>query len=98
MMHVLALQADLRFPASRSLKQKRAVLKPIVMALRNRFDVSVAEVAHHDTWQRTTLGVALVGHEPDAITDFADQIERFLWSAGDTEVLAADRYWLEVDQ
>lgn len=97
-MHVLALQVDLRFPASQSLKQKRALLKPIVAALRNRFDLSVAEVAHHDTWQRTQLGIALVGHEPDAVSDFADQVERFLWAAADTEVLAIDRHWLEVDQ
>lgn len=97
-MHVLALHIDLRFPSSRSLKQKRAVLKPLVVALRKRFEVSVAEVAHHDTWQRTELGVAIVGHQPGAITTFADQIERFVWATGDIEVLSITRHWLEVEQ
>ena len=96
-MHVLALHVGLRFPSSQSLKQKRALLKPLVASLRNRFDVSVAEVAHHDTWQRTELGIAIVGHQPSAITDFADGIERFLWATGDTEVLSINRHWLEVE-
>ena len=95
-MHVLALHVDLRFPACQSLKQKRAVLKPLVVALRSRFEVSVAEVAHHNAWQRAELGIAVVGYEPDAVSDFADRIDRFLWAAANTEILSIDRHWLEV--
>ena len=94
-MYVLALQIDLRFPGSHSLKEKRMLLRPITDGLRSRFDISVAEVAHHDTWQRCELGVALVSGDVGTIEKLADQVERFIWNAADTEVLQIDRHWLE---
>ena len=95
-MHVLALQIELRFPASQSLKQKRAHVRPIIDGLRSRFEVSVSEVAHHDTWQRSAIGVAIVGGEVAVVERVGDQIERFVWQA-DAEVLGIDRHWLDID-
>jgi uncharacterized protein YlxP (DUF503 family) len=97
-MFVLALQVDLRFPGSHSLKEKRMLLKPIVDGLRSRFDVSVAEVAHQDTWQRCELGVALVSGEVAAVEKLADTVERFIWQAADIEVLQIERHWLDIDR
>ena len=48
-------------PAAHSLKQKRHVVKSLTAAVRSKFNVSVAEVDHHDLWQRTTLAVAATG-------------------------------------
>lgn len=95
--HVLALQVDLRFPASHSLKEKRMALRPIVDGLRARFEVSVAETAHQDAWQRCEIGIALVSGDVAVIEQLADQVERFLWQAVDTEVLEVTRSWLDVD-
>jgi len=97
-MFVLALQVDLRFPGSHSLKEKRMLLKPIVDGLRSRFDISVAEVEHQDTWQRCELGVALVSGEVAAVEQLADKVERFIWQAAETEVLRIERYWLVIDR
>lgn len=73
------------------------LLRPIVDGIRSRFEVSVAEVAHQDTWQRCALGVALVSGEAAVLEKLADQIERFIWQAVDTEVLQIDRHWLDPD-
>ncbi len=54
---------DLRIPGCTSLKQKRHVVKTLTASLRQKFNVSVAEVDHHDLWQRTTIGVASVAEE-----------------------------------
>ncbi|HAY68759.1 MAG TPA: DUF503 domain-containing protein [Acidimicrobiaceae bacterium] len=97
-MYVLALQVDLRFPSSHSLKQKRMLLKPVIDGLRSRFDASVAEVAHHDTWQRCELGIALVSGHVSMVEKLADQVERFIWEAVDTEVVQINRHWLEIDR
>ncbi|MCA1040817.1 DUF503 family protein [Bacillus infantis] len=43
-----------------SLKEKRAVLQRIIMRLRQRHNLSVAEVDFQDTWQRTKIAVAAV--------------------------------------
>ena len=52
---------DLRIPGVRSLKEKRHVIKSLTAALRQTFEVSVAEVDHQDLWQRATIAVAAVG-------------------------------------
>jgi uncharacterized protein YlxP (DUF503 family) len=47
-------------PMSSSLKDKRHALKPIIAHIRNNFNVSVAEVDHHDVWEMATIAVACV--------------------------------------
>jgi len=54
---------DLRIPACSSLKEKRHVVKTLTNGLRAKFNVAVAEVDHHDLWQRTTIAVSAVGAE-----------------------------------
>ena len=59
-MHAAAMSFDLHIPESRSLKAKRAAIRPIVDGMRHRFRISVAEVDHQDQWQRATIAVAVV--------------------------------------
>jgi len=54
---------ELHLPDVDSLKGKRHVLKGLKQKVRQRFEVAVAEVDHHDMWQRATLAVACVSHE-----------------------------------
>lgn len=54
------LTAELRFPENGSLKHKRRQLQILTLRLKQRFNVSVAEVGQQDTWQRSTLAVACV--------------------------------------
>ena len=49
------------------LKGKRQVLKSIKDRVRNRFNVSIAEVDDLDLWQRATLGVACVSKDRDMV-------------------------------
>ena len=55
---------ELHLPDIGSLKGKRHALKGLKDTLRRRFEISVAEVDHHDVWQRATLALAHVakGH------------------------------------
>jgi uncharacterized protein YlxP (DUF503 family) len=54
---------ELHLPDVDSLKGKRHVLKGLKERVRTRFEVAVAEVDHHDVWQRATLAVACVSHD-----------------------------------
>ncbi len=47
-------------PGSTSLKDKRRVLRSMSQAVRNKFNVSIAEVDGHDLWQRAAFGVSCV--------------------------------------
>jgi len=62
-MTVGAARVELHVHGSRSLKEKRGVVRSITQRVRNRFNVSVAEVGGQDTWQRVELGLALVTNE-----------------------------------
>jgi uncharacterized protein YlxP (DUF503 family) len=96
--HVLVFAVDLHLPACRSLKEKRAVLRPIVDGVRNRFGVSVAETNHQDQWQRAEVGVAVVSGSPKVATELVDDVERFVWSFPEVEVLATRRFWAEDEE
>jgi uncharacterized protein YlxP (DUF503 family) len=78
---------DLRIPGCRSLKEKRHVVKALIGALRSRFEVSVAEVDHLDLWQRTALGVAVVGAEAHHVRRVMHSIEMFVEAWGGVEVI-----------
>ena len=89
---------ELRLPESRSLKSKRALVKPILERARQRFSVAAAEVDHHDQWQRTCLGMAAVSSTPTHADQVLDELERFVWSRPDVEVLSTERGWLEMER
>jgi uncharacterized protein YlxP (DUF503 family) len=96
-MHVLAMAIDLHLPGSRSLKDKRAALRPVVDGIRNRFAVAVAETSYQDLLQRAEIGVATVSSSAKLATEVVDEVERFVWSFPEVEVLSMHRYWLEED-
>jgi uncharacterized protein YlxP (DUF503 family) len=54
------LTLELHFPGARSLKDKRQALRSLEQKLRNRYNVSVAEVEYQDLWQRARLAVVTV--------------------------------------
>jgi len=78
---------DLRIPGCRSLKEKRHVLKSLTGAIRSTFNVSVAEVDHHDLWQRTAIAVAATGAEQYHVRKVMQQVERFVEAWGQVEVI-----------
>lgn len=94
-MHVLTLSVDLHLPEARSLKMKRSVVKGIVEGARRRFGVAGAEVDHQDQWQRAGLGFAVVASSQHHATDVIDEVERFVWSHPEVQVLKTERRWLE---
>jgi uncharacterized protein YlxP (DUF503 family) len=89
------LEVDLHLPYSRSLKTKRAVVRPMLEGARQRYSVAAAEVAHQDLWQRAGLGLAAVAATFAHVDEVLDQVERFIWSNPDVEVLAIERRWLD---
>ena len=72
------LELDLHLPGNADLKGKRKELQSLKAQLRNRFGAAVAEVDHHDLWQRATLTTALVGRERRGLDETADALQRFV--------------------
>jgi uncharacterized protein YlxP (DUF503 family) len=87
--HTATLKVELHIPTSHSLKEKRAVIKPILEGARRRFQVAAAEVDHQAKWQRASLGFAVVGGSPAHVGDVLDKVERFVWSFPEIDVIAS---------
>lgn len=62
-MSVGILTLSIYLPDCHSLKAKRSYIKPILARLHKEFNISVAEVDHHDSWQRCQLLVACAANE-----------------------------------
>jgi len=57
------LQVELVLDRAQSLKDKRQVIRSILDRIRASFNVSAAEVADLDKWQRAVLGFAAVSND-----------------------------------
>jgi uncharacterized protein YlxP (DUF503 family) len=88
--YVGILSVELHFPESGSLKGKRKHVKSAKAQLRQRFGVSVAEVDHHDLWQRSRLVVACAAGGHRELHEQLDAAERFL-AAQDFELVHVER-------
>jgi uncharacterized protein YlxP (DUF503 family) len=85
---VVALERfDLRIPGCGSLKEKRHVVKTLTNAIRSRFNVSVAEVDHHDLWQRTALGVAVAARDGHHARRVLHEVEKLVERWIEVEVI-----------
>lgn len=76
---------ELHIPQAGSLKEKRSVIKSLKNKIRNKFNVSVAEVDYFDKWQRSALGLSVISGDKAHLDSTLDSIERFI--AGDFRVI-----------
>jgi hypothetical protein len=81
---------DLRIPGCTSLKQKRHVVKGLSAAIRQKFPVSVAEVDHHDLWQRAAIAVAAVGADQYHLRKVMHEVEKLVERWVEVEVISAE--------
>jgi uncharacterized protein YlxP (DUF503 family) len=68
------LNLELLFPTPNSLKAKRFYLKRIKEKLRTSFNISVSEIDYHDKWQRSLLGISIVGTDKAYLNSVIDKI------------------------
>jgi len=91
---ILAIcQAELRMHGCRSLKDKREIIRSIIDRTRHRFNVSIAEVDGHDTWQRVVLGIACVNTNRSNANGTIDRIINLIRQS-DAELVDYKIDWL----
>jgi uncharacterized protein YlxP (DUF503 family) len=88
--YVGALTLDLLLGDVRSLKQKRSVVRPLIVDVHRRFPgVAVGETGHLDLRRRTEIGIAVVSSSAANATEMLDACERFVAGRPEIELLAA---------
>jgi uncharacterized protein YlxP (DUF503 family) len=76
--YVGILSIELHFPAAGSLKGKRRYVQAAKAQLQQRFGASVAEVDHHELWQRSRLTMSCAAREVADLHELLDAAERWL--------------------
>ena len=76
--YVGIVSVDLHFPEAGSLKGKRKFVKSAKAQLQQRFGAAVAEVDHHELWQRSRLTFACVARNHRELDELLDGAERYL--------------------
>jgi uncharacterized protein len=88
--YVGILTVELHFPEAGSLKGKRKYVKSAKAQLQNRFGATVAEVDHHELWQRSRLTVACVAREHREAEQLLEEAVRYL-NGQEYELVRAER-------
>ena len=84
------LRMRLFIRGSRSLKDKRQVLRKIKDKVSHHFPVAIAEVADNDDWKSAVLGVTTVGNDSPFVQSVLDQVGRTIEGLYLAEILAKD--------
>ena len=78
-MNVGVCKLTLRLPENQDLKVKRRVINSLSSRIRNKFNVSIAEVSDNESWQSAVLGITCVSnslrHADEVLNHVVDFIE-----------------------
>jgi uncharacterized protein YlxP (DUF503 family) len=90
-MNVGVCRVRLRLPENHSLKGKRQVVKSVTQRVKNKYDVSIAEVDDQDAWQVVTLGISCVSESAQHANEVLSKVVGFIEkSRFDVEMLDYD--------
>jgi len=72
------MEVELHIPHSHSLKEKRSVVKKVVERVKGKFNLSVSEIGHLDSWQSSIIGVAVVSNSPKVVDSTLEKVISFI--------------------
>lgn len=85
---------ELHLAACHSLKDKRHVLRSLKDRLHQRFNVSAAETAHHDLWQRAELSACVVSTDRRHAEEVLREADRLVENAPDARIVDTSTSYL----
>lgn len=86
-MKIFLMHITLRASWVHSLKEKRMVVKSLVQRLKNKFNVSVSEVAEQDIHQTIVIGIAGIGGSSSQLDSIMENILNFIENNTDAEIV-----------
>ena len=69
-MIIAIARIELSLPSVNSLKEKRSILKSLLAKLKNKFNISIAEIDDNDVLRKATIGAAIVSNK----SSFGNQV------------------------
>lgn len=93
-MTIGAVYCELLIYDAQSLKDKRSVLKSLITRLKQRFNVSVAEIGHQNVWQRSEIAVVTVSANKNVAEQEIDRVLSFIDRMTELERTVTNYEWL----
>ena len=90
-MFIGVLRLTLHLPDPGSLKSKRHLLRSAIDRVKAKFNVSIAEVAENDLWQRSVVGVTAVGNDHGFVNEVLDKVTDFVASMHGGQIVVTAR-------
>ncbi|WP_246060427.1 DUF503 domain-containing protein [Peptoniphilus catoniae] len=81
---------ELRLYSPNSLKEKRRILKSLIEKLKNRFNISIAEVGKNDLWQSALIGIAIVSKDKTFANEVINKVIDFIDNFDSVEIVDID--------
>ncbi|MDO5040851.1 MAG: DUF503 domain-containing protein [Peptoniphilus sp.] len=81
---------ELRLYSPNSLKEKRRILKSLIERLKNKFNISIAEVGNNDLWQVAELGIAAVANDSVFANEVMNKVVDFIDNFDSVEIINID--------
>jgi len=81
---------DLLLTESSSLKAKRRILKRVIDRVKNKFNVSIAEVGKNDLWQSAQIGFCIVGNDRRFINSSLDKVIFFIEELNSADIVDSE--------
>ncbi len=97
-MRIAAVLIELSLPDADTIKAKRRVSNAVKSKLRQRFNLSTAEVADHDDRHSLCIGCVMVGVDPRHLRSQMEKAIRYVESLGLAEVVGDDIAVLRLDE
>ncbi len=92
--HIAVLKISFFIPSAQSLKSKRTVLKSLKDRVRQRFNVSIAELDGQDKWQRAVCGITMIGSDRRYMDSRLQNIMSFVETIHDLEIFEQEIIFL----
>lgn len=77
-MHVALAYVLIDIPESHSLKEKRSSVRPVIKRVQSRFNVSIAEIDHLESWQNAGIGIASVSNSARHAEEMVRNVVTFI--------------------
>ena len=97
-MLIAAALIELAVPDAETIKARRRVARSVKDRIRQRFNVSVAEVADQDERHSVVIGCVMVGVNPRHLREGMEKVVRYVESLGVAEVVADDVTVVRLDE
>jgi uncharacterized protein len=71
-------EIELYLPGISSLKEKRGIIKSMLVKMRHKFNVANAEVGNQDTWQSATIAITTVSNSTTHLNQSIQNVMKWI--------------------